>query len=403
MKNILFVHYGEDWIRGSEVVLLDLLKSCKQENNNPILWCNSSVPANEARKQGVRVIQNNFVCLGYWILPKWNVLQFVKLLIKAKRIIKQYSIDIVHCNNGGPCQWMAPVCKYTQTPLLLHLHARYQQRDRYILLFHWADKIVGVSKAVIGVFQPNEVSAEKLLVIHNGVSESRVKSKRPMNIRAMVNAKPGERVVMFIGSLIARKGVDTLIKAASIVIANRYSIKVAIFGDGEQQEFLVKLIVQFGLQDKIFIFAGSDDVATLFSANVDYFVSTPTEEVFGLTLAEASLAQLPIVSTNVAGVNEIYSDKVNALLVTSGNESQLAKAITTLVEQPELSQNLACKAREHVLKNFTLTKQANMFEVQYENLDCAPVQSILDSAFQMLFNLVILLIKRVKTSVNRAN
>jgi hypothetical protein len=86
---ILYVHYGENWIRGSEVVLLDILKSAKDQGHQPVLWCNSQILASKAAALEIEVIVDNFVCLGYWTKPKWDVLQFFWLLIKAKKVIKK--------------------------------------------------------------------------------------------------------------------------------------------------------------------------------------------------------------------------------------------------------------------------------------------------------------------------
>ena len=62
---VLYVHYGDNWLRGSEIVLLDLLKSAKDNHYAPVLWCNSEVLAKKATDLGVEVIIDNFVCL-FW-------------------------------------------------------------------------------------------------------------------------------------------------------------------------------------------------------------------------------------------------------------------------------------------------------------------------------------------------
>jgi len=369
MKNILFVHYGNDWIRGSEVVLLEMLNNKIKQGRKPILWCNSEKMADAARALGVNVIVDRFVCIGYWTLPKWDYHQYVKLLLKARRIMNELAIEIVHCNNGAPCQWMSPICKWLKVPLLLHLHARYQQRDRFILLFHLADRIIGVSKAVVDVFQKNEFSPSKISIVYNGISPSRVASSEPIDIRRTINADENDRIILFIGSLITRKGLDTLITAIAQLnkkqLKNAYQIKLAIFGSGEQQELLTNLINKLELQSVVFIFPAVLDVGKLFASNADYFVSVPKEEVFGLTLAEASLAGLPIVSTSVAGVNEIYTDEHNALLVTPGNVEQLSGAITRLINIPTLAQQLASNAKKHISSHFSVEKQSAEMETQY--------------------------------------
>ena len=81
---VLYVHYGDNWIRGSEIVLLDLLKLAKENNYAPVLWCNSDILAEKAMGLGIEVIQDNFVCLAYWTLPLGISYSFSSYSLKLK-------------------------------------------------------------------------------------------------------------------------------------------------------------------------------------------------------------------------------------------------------------------------------------------------------------------------------
>lgn len=362
---ILYVHYGDNWLRGSEIVLLDLLRTAKKNNYTPVLWCNSTVLAEQAQKLGVEVIVDDLVCLGYWTQPKWNFIQFFKQMKKAKQLILDYKIAMVHCNNGAPCQWMSPICKLLSIPLLLHLHARYQFRDRLTLLFHCADSIVGVSHSVIDVFKNNENLHQNVSVIYNGIEPLRVLSPFPRDIRTELSANKDDFVMLYIGSLIQRKSIDQILHAMA-QLKDRYSIKLAIVGSGEEQEKLTCLVKQLSLQTKVRFLPASNKVADLYSSNADCFISVPNEEVFGLTLAEASIAKLAVITTDIPGINEIYSDKKNALLVSPNNPASLSQAIASLIKHPELKNKLALNAHQHILQNFSLTQQFSAFDQRYQ-------------------------------------
>jgi glycosyltransferase involved in cell wall biosynthesis len=364
---VLYVHYGDNWIRGSEIVLLDLLKSAKKNNYSPILWCNSDVLAEKATDLGVDVIKDNFVCLGYWTLPRWNFLQFFKLLLNAKKIIKKYGISLVHCNNGAPCQWMVPICKFSGIPLLLHLHARYMSRDRLTLLFHGADSIIGVSQSVTKIFRENEFSYQNVAVIYNGIDPSRVHCPTPRDIRAELLAKNTDFVILYVGSLIPRKSVHQLLYAIDH-LKQGYQIKLAIVGSGSEETKLTHLVKQLNLHNKVKFFSASDKVAEIYSSNVDCFISVPTEEVFGLTLAEASMAKLPIITTNIPGIDEIYTNQKNALLIPPNNTDELVGAIKSLINRPLLRKNLAENAEKHIVKTFSLDQQFIAFDKAYQVL-----------------------------------
>ena len=364
---VLYVHYGDNWIRGSEIVLLDLLKSAKEKHYHPLLWCNSNVLAKQARNLGIEVIVDNFVCLGYWTLPRWNFYQFFKLLLKAKKLLKDYKISLVHCNNGAPCQWMAPLCKLTDTPLLLHLHARYMFRDRLTLLFHGADSIIGVSQSVIKLFKSNEFSHQRVDVIYNGIDPKRVLCDSPRDIRAELSAKNDDFVILYVGSLIPRKSVHQLLHAID-KLKKGYQIKLAIVGSGSEKSKLTQLVEQLNLANNIKFFEDSDKISEIYSSNADCFISVPSEEVFGLTLAEASIAKLPIITSNIPGIDEIYTDQENALLLPPNNTEELVNAIQSLIESPLLRKNLAEKAQQHILKTFSVTQQFIAFDLAYQTL-----------------------------------
>ena len=364
---VLYVHYGDNWLRGSEIVLLDLMQSAKENHYHPILWCNSELLARKATDLGIEVIVDNFVCLAYWTLPRWNFSQFFKLLIKAKKLVKDYKVSLVHCNNGAPCQWMVPICKFTATPLLLHLHARYMYRDRLTLLFHGADSIIGVSQSVIKLFKKDEFKNQQVDVIYNGIEPKRVLSSAPRDIRAELTAKRTDFVILYMGSLIPRKSVQQLLYAVN-TLKKDYQIKLAIVGSGSEKSKLTHLVTQLNLNNNVKFFSASDKVAELYSSNVDCFISVPTEEVFGLTLAEASLAKLAVITSNIVGIDEIYTDQENALLVSPNNTDELVNAIKTLIERPLLRKKLAKNAQKHITKTFSLQRQFIAFNIAYQSL-----------------------------------
>ena len=364
---VLYVHYGENWLRGSEIVLLDLLKSALNNHANPMLWCNSQVLAEKAQDLGVEVILDKFVCLGYWIEPRWQFKQFFKLILKAKQIIKAHNITLVHCNNGAPCQWMVPACKLSHIPLLLHLHAKYRYRDRLTLFFHGADSIIGVSHAVVEVFNKNEFFQQKISIIHNGVDPHRIVSSKPRDIRAELSAKSDDFVMLYMGSLIPRKLVHNLVIAVKELI-KRNKVKLAVIGSGSDHAKLVALSAQLKLENHIKFFPQSYQVADIYTSNVDCFISVPEEEVFGLTLAEASLAKIPIITSNISGINEIYAHQETALLVSPNNVNELINTIESSISLPKNRLKMAAMAHKHIATHFTLKQQYTAIDLAYNEL-----------------------------------
>jgi glycosyltransferase involved in cell wall biosynthesis len=82
------------------------------------------------------------------------------------------------------------------------------------------------------------------------------------------------------------------------------------------------------------------------SKNYDIFINTTHVDNTPVSLIEALALGLPVVSTNVGGIPYLVKDRETALLVNDSDEDEMVKAITELIENPELAQKLATNGRK---------------------------------------------------------
>ena len=74
------------------------------------------------------------------------------------------------------------------------------------------------------------------------------------------------------------------------------------------------------------------------------------------SLLEAASCGRPIVTTDVPGCREIVSNGQNGYLVEARNASALASALSALIADPKLRQQMGQNGRERVLSEFTQEK-----------------------------------------------
>ena len=122
---ILFTHYGDEWIRGSERCLLDLLKHIDRTRFRPVAWCNSRTMADELRHLDIPVIQSEFPLLFGWQQPHYSFSKFYKLVRQGIDLVDKYDVNLVHANSGAPNQWLNLIARARGIPLVAHLHSRY--------------------------------------------------------------------------------------------------------------------------------------------------------------------------------------------------------------------------------------------------------------------------------------
>jgi glycosyltransferase involved in cell wall biosynthesis len=149
--------------------------------------------------------------------------------------------------------------------------------------------------------------------------------------------------LLFVGYLIPRKGVDTLVKSINILVKNRglERLTLHVVGDAERDETYALGIREYcrkeGIEDHV-IFHGrvsESDLQNLYETS-DIFVFPSLWEGFGMALAEAMSYGLPIVTTNAGAIPYLVKEGQNGFLVPPQDPEKLAQSIEKLVASPEL-------------------------------------------------------------------
>jgi glycosyltransferase involved in cell wall biosynthesis len=93
----------------------------------------------------------------------------------------------------------------------------------------------------------------------------------------------------------------------------------------------------------------------------DIFVLPSLKETFGIVFLEAMHYGLPIVTTNVSAMPELITDGENGLLVPPADSQALAKALSKLVENPELREQLGERGRQRIKNAYYWEQTSSKF------------------------------------------
>ena len=157
-----------------------------------------------------------------------------------------------------------------------------------------------------------------------------------------------DKVLLTVARLNKRKGQDLVIKAlADIGQPNLYYF---IVGQGDFKAELLRLVRYYDLQNRVFFLDNvSDEQLIYYYKLADIFVLPNRHddlevEGLGIVFLEAAWARLPIIVAASGGVNEVWQDKQDALLIASENIAQLSEAIRLLLHNPQQAERLATAA-----------------------------------------------------------
>lgn len=338
---VLFMHYGDNWLRGSEICLLNLMAHLPSPFV-AVLWCNQPCLVEAAKQRGIP----HAYCSPSMQL-NWRNLQ------QAQQLCSDHPIMLIHANSAAPVKLASVIARQQQVPLLCHLHARYPWYQRWGFGLPWCSALAGVSQAVTAQLHYDGFSAQQVHLIHNGIDCQKLLNTKPKqgNLKHQLGLAPSDYLLVSVGSLIKRKGMDQLLCACAKLRLQGIPAHLAIIGSGPELDSLQAQTKQLNIASHVTFLGEQDNVVGLISGACDVFVSGAREEVFGLVLAEAGLAKLAVVAPDVGGISEVVEHQVTGLLYPDGDIPTLVKTLTLCYFAPKLRHQLGAngylKARQH--------------------------------------------------------
>lgn len=204
-------------------------------------------------------------------------------------------------------------------------------------------------------------------VVPNGIDWDRYKV---LPVRGSLRKKWGlldQRVVLFLGRLHFKKGLDLLIEGFDLVQQRMSDVHLVIAGP-ENDEYADKVrswVKQRNIEDKVHFvgpLAGADVVQAYVDA--DLFVLPSYTENFGLTVAEAMASELPVVISNQVNIHdEVRAAGAGIVIKCEANE--LASAIRTMLTDPTSPRNFGVAGRKLVEEKFCWPRIVEILDREY--------------------------------------
>jgi glycosyltransferase involved in cell wall biosynthesis len=205
-------------------------------------------------------------------------------------------------------------------------------------------------------------SKEKFGLMPPGLEISKLPQKNDSQIRLGVSVSRLQ--CAFIGRVTQIKRPDRFLDVVAEVKRRNLDLEFFMAGEGDLSEYCRERIQLEKLP--VHLLGWQTNIETVLSA-ADIVLLTSDNEGTPLSLIQAGMAGLPVVTTNVGSVPEVVLDSTTGI-VTSLNVQDLADAIEKLFEDRALRERLGSAAQHFTLANFGVNRLVRDHEQLYKSL-----------------------------------
>ena len=232
--------------------------------------------------------------------------------------------------------------------------------DRFLMFYHHgamrreyhdaygyrkADKVIAVSPALAEKLRTYRSKyADKIISVNNIIDIDGVREKG-LDIPTVKFSADCFNIVSC-GRLSHAKGMDIAVDACAKLIADGFTgFHWYIVGGGPEESALREQIMRLGLEDCVSLL-GMQSNPYPYIRCADLYVQPSRFEAFGLTIREAQVLAVPVLSTRTDGSAELISDGETGLLCESDADS-IAAAVIRLYNAPKLRESIQAELQNH--------------------------------------------------------
>lgn len=353
---LIIAEYGS--LNGGERSLLAVLPYLQQQgfSFSAILPCPS--PLSDAfQALGVTIFAFDFL-KG----PTRKPLELLRL--ELADLFGKLRPDLIHCNSLSASRICGPVCRDLEIPSLGYLRDIIKLNRTVIGDLNAADRLIAVSHATREFHIDQGLDHHRVSVVHNGVDKQAFQpNPSRAGLRRSLNLPDDTPLVLFVGQIGLRKGLDVWLAAAEqvlkqvpnacfLIVGNRHSKKQESI-DYENQ--LLERSKTGKLNGHVYWLGNRPDVADIMP-QCNVLLHCARQEPLGRVLLEALASGLPIVATDVGGTTEILCEKGYApYLIPKDNPLEASQAVARILGSAELQKNLGKIGRQIAQSKFSVS------------------------------------------------
>lgn len=317
----------------------------------------------------------NYEVLSGWVLEYSGIIYHINPSIISKIIKGKYDAVILGGNPDFTVHVSFALCKILRIPVIWWSEAIESSETclgklikpitKYIIKN--SDAIVVPSTPSFDFHLKHGATSNKIFTGPNIVDNSTIVQKckdyklKKDDIKKD-KALQGKKIILFVGQLIERKGVEYLIQAFGRIKEENDDFCLILIGDGNSKQKLKSMVAADNIKDVYFKGWVTEEEKIAFYAISDLFVLPTLSDLCPLVINEAMACSLPIVSTEAAGNSkDMVRNGENGHVVSPKNVSQLYESIKAVMINEELRNKMAKSSSAIIENEFSIENTVHGF------------------------------------------
>jgi len=316
-----------------------------------------------------------------FLLPK-NFLPLAMFKL-ARKLLKNSRYDLIHifqASQAGGAAWLLKKTGWN-SPLLLTLQegedlSKQNWLTKYFrkMIIKNTDQATAISQYLVSYLKKIKKNLPVKL-IPNGVDLEKFSREfsygELTQLADDLGIRPGAKIIISTGRLVAKNGVDNLIKALAVLQKDypEEDWRLLLMGGGEQQTGLSFLASSLGVEERVVFrnFVDHNELPKYLKIS-HVFVRPSHSEGLGNSFLEAMAAGVPIIGTSVGGIPDFLTDGQTGLFCDPHQPEDIAKKIKLILDDDSLRKNIIKKARALVEEKYDWNQIAEEYRKVYETV-----------------------------------
>src|SRR5215203_1355344 len=353
---------------------VDVFTRWEDEKLPQVVNCSVNVRVIHIKAGPVKYVQKEDL-LQYMPEFRQNILQFIEQEV--------LTYDLVHANFFMSALVAMELKESMQIPYVVTYHAlgkvrrlHQKEEDKFPIerlkieeeTAREADKVIDeCPQDKEDLCNLYNVDPDNVIIIPCGFCPSEFYPVNQTLARDYLGFNKNENIILQLGRMVPRKGVDNVIRALSFLKSLEKTRLFIVGGESEipdaahcpEIKRLQNLSEEMGVSDMVtFVGRRNRHVLKYYYSAADIFVTTPWYEPFGITPLESMACGTPVIGADVGGIKYSIKNGDTGYLVPPKDAKALANKIDHLLSNKALINKMQVKALKRVHRLFTWEKIA---------------------------------------------